>query len=390
MKTGQRKDISFYRKIRISLALMGILPFLLAVFLYTRGEMETPTPTTLVIFCSALVLFSMLVGFSLLRKSSDQMQLLAQKTVIPDSGEILQPLDLNVEGELRDIATNFNTVVEQLNHANRDIQSRSFQLQAFASDLSESYEYLENENELRNQLCRYVGNDLVEKLMVSSDGKLLKNERKQVTILFADIRSFTALSEHMAPEEVVAMLNEYFTLATEILFKYNGMLDKFVGDQVMAVFGHMTDEKSGARSAVRAALEMQKATVVLMRDRAKKGLPVFQVGIGINTGSAILASVGSPNRMDYTVIGDAVNIAARLEKHAGGREIVIGERTSMHLPQKMPLSARQEVQMKNRLQPLVCYILRSDGKNKPATLVKSKTAPRVQMGTPPVYAGSTG
>ena len=390
MKTGQRKDISFYRKIRISLALMGILPFLLAVFLYTRGEMETPTSTTLVIFCSALVLFSMLVGFSLLRKSSDQMQQLAQKTVIPESGEILQPIDLNVEGEMRDIATNFNTVVEQLNQANRDIQSRSFQLQAFASDLSESYEYLENENELRNQLCRYVGNDLVEKLMVSSDGKLLKNERKQVTILFADIRSFTALSEHMPPEEVVAMLNEYFTLATEILFKYNGMLDKFVGDQVMAVFGHMSDEKSGARSAVRAALEMQKATVVLMRERAKKGLPVFQVGIGINTGSAILASVGATNRMDYTVIGDAVNVAARLEKHAGGREIVIGERTSMHLPKKMPLSARQKVQMKNRLQPLVCYILRSGGKNKPATLVKSKTTPRVQTGTPPVYAGAPG
>ena len=156
MKEGHRKDISFYRKIRISLALMGVLPFLLAVFLYTRGEMETPTPTTLVIFCSALVLFSMLIGFSLLRKSSDQMQLLAKKTAIPDSGEILQPLDLHVEGELQDIAVNFNTVVEQLNQANRDIQSRSFQLQAFASDLSESYEYLENENKLRDQLCRYV------------------------------------------------------------------------------------------------------------------------------------------------------------------------------------------------------------------------------------------
>ncbi len=386
MKTEQRKDITFYRKIRISLALMGILPFLLAVFLYTRGEMDTPTPTTLVVFCSALVLFSMLIGFSLLRKSSDQMQLLAQKTAASDSGESPQPIDLKVEGELKDIAENFNNVVGQLNRANRDIQSRSFQLQAFASDLSESYEYLENENNLRSQLCRYVDNDLVEKLMVSSDGQLLKNERKHVTILFADIRSFTTLSEHMAPEEVVTMLNEFFTMATEILFKYNGMLDKFVGDQVMAVFGHITDEKSGARSAVRAALEMQKATVALMQERAKKGLPVFQVGIGINTGSAILASVGSTNRMDYTVIGDTVNIAARLEKHAAGREIIIGERTSMHLPKKMPLSARQEVKMKNRLQPLVCYILRSDSINGPATLVKTKPAPRVQMRTP-VYDG---
>ncbi len=157
----------------------------------------------------------------------------------------------------------------------------------------------------------------------------------------------------------------------------------------MAVFGHISNEKSGARSAVRAALEMQRATVSLMRHRARKGMPVFQVGIGINTGSAILASVGSTNRQDYTVIGDTVNIAARLEKHAGGREIVIGERTSSLLPKKLPLTARQEVKMKNRLQPLICYILRSGGNSKKVTLVQSKTAPRARMGTP-VHAGTTG
>jgi len=373
MKRGQKQGISFYRKIKISLALMGILPFLLAVFLFTRGEMSAPTPTTLVISCAALVLFSMLAGFTLLRKSSDQMQMLAKKTTIPGSGETLEPLDIVVEGELKDIATNFNTVVDQLNQANRDIQSRSFQLQAFAGDLSESYRYLESENKLRDQLCRYVDKDLVEKLMISSDGQLLNNERKDVTVLFADIRSFTSISEHLEPEEVVAMLNEYFTLATEIIFKHNGMLDKFVGDQVMAVFGHISDEKSGARSAVRAALEIQKATVALMRERAQKGFPVFQVGIGINTGSAIMANVGSTNRRDYTVIGDTVNIAARMEKHAKGREIVIGERTSSHLPKKIPLSARQKLQVKNRAHPIGCYVLRS-GSKRMVTLVKSKSA----------------
>ncbi len=372
MEPRQKKSISFYRKIKISLALMGILPFLLSVYLFTMGEMQTPTtPTTLVIFCSALVLFSMLVGFSLLRKSSDQMQMLARKTAVPEPGETMKPLTLKVEGELDDIATNFNMVVEQLNQAHRDIQSRSFQLQAFASDLSETYEYLESENSLRTQLCRYVDKELVDKLMVSTDGQLLKNERKNVTVMFADIRSFTTISEHMEPEDVVAMLNEYFTCMTDILFKNDGMLDKFVGDQIMAVFGHISDEESGARSAVRAALEMQKATVALMRERAEKGLPVFEVGIGINTGSAILASVGSSHRKDYTVIGDTVNIAARLEKHAGGLEIAIGERTCSHLPKKMPRSARQELQMKNRLQPLVCYIMQAGTDNTKVKLVMS-------------------
>lgn len=354
MKKPQQQSLSFYRKLKVSLALMGIIPFLLAIYIFTRQEQTSPTS---VILCSALVLFCILVGFTLLRKSSDQMQILAKRTAIPDAGELPQPLDIHVEGELKDIANNFNTVVERLNRANREIQSRSFQLQGFASDLSESYEQLERENRVRNQLCRYVGKDLVEKLMVSQDGKLLKNERKNVTIMFADIRSFTALSEHMEPEEVVAMLNEYFSIMTDILFKHNGMLDKFVGDQIMAVFGHITNEKNGARSAVRAALEMQKATAVLMKERAKKNQPTFTVGIGINTGSAILASVGSDNRQDYTVIGDTVNTAARLESHAAGREVVIGERTCHHLPKKLSRSARQELKMRNRSELLACYTL---------------------------------
>ncbi len=355
MKLIQNKDVSFYRKIKVSLGLMGVLPFMLTIYLFST---ETHAPSILMFLSSALVLFSMLVGFNLLRKSSDQMSNLVAKTAIPESGVLEELEDLNVDGELKDIASNFNSIVEQLNQAKRDLQSRSYQLQEFAGNLSESYEHLENENKLRNQLCRYVGKDLVEKLVTAEDSLLLKNERKAVTVMFADIRSFTALSEYMEPEDVVSMLNEYFSIMTDILFKYDGMLDKFVGDQIMAVFGHRSSERDGARSAVRAAMEMQKATVALMKKRADNGLRIFQVGIGINTGSAILASVGATNRQDYTVIGDTVNTTAKLEKYALGREIVIGERTRNHLPAKMNLSVRQELRMKNRSTPLVCYKVR--------------------------------
>lgn len=352
---SKNKDISGYRKAKIILALMGVLPVLLTVYLLSTSS---PTPSALLMFSSALVLFSMLVGFNLLRKSSDQVSTLAEKTAIPESGIPEGLNDLNVDGELKDIASNFNSVVEQLSQAKRDLQCGSYQLQEFASNLSESYKYIENENRLRDQLCRYVGKDLVNKLVVAKDNRLLKNERKSITVMFADIRAFTALSEHMDPEDVVTMLNDYFSVMTDILFKYDGMLDKFVGDQIMAIFGHRCSERKGARSAVRAAMEMQKATVVLMRKRARKGLPIFQVGIGINTGRAILASVGATNRQDYTVIGDTVNITAKLEKHALGREIVIGERTRKHLPAKMNISSQQELQLKNRSTPLICYRLR--------------------------------
>ncbi|HID70513.1 MAG TPA: adenylate/guanylate cyclase domain-containing protein [Desulfobacterales bacterium] len=371
----QNNNISFYRKLKVSLALMGILPFLLAVYLFTRSE---PVSSTLIISSAALVLFSMLLGFTLLRKSSDQLQILAEKTAIDASGQIPQPLDLCVEGELSDIAINFNTVVEQLNKANQDIQNRSSKLREYENNLAHSYKLLNKENKLRHQLCRYVDKDLVDRLMESGDRQLLKNERKNVTVMFADIRSFTALSEHMEPEEVVAILNEYFTIMTDILFKHHGMLDKFVGDQIMAVFGHISNEKSGARSAVRAALEMQKATADLMKKRAAKKLPVFNVGIGINTGSAILASVGSENRQDYTVIGDTVNTAARLEKYAAGWEVVIGERTSSHLPNRLPPSARHELQMRNRSEPLACYTLMAKGDGKVKVMKpKLKTPPLI-------------
>lgn len=382
MNKFSKQNLSFYRKIKVSLALMGILPFLLGFYLFTRPEQAS---VTLLVLCVALVLCCILMGFTLLRKSSDQMQILAEKTAIPESDEILEPLDIKVDGELKDIAANFNEVVKRLNKANRDIQSRSFQLQGFASDLSESYEHLERENRIRNQLCRYVGKNLVERLMVSQDGQLLKNERKDVTIMFSDIRSFTALSEHMPPEEVVAMLNEYFAIMIDILFKHNGMLDKFVGDQIMAVFGHMSSEKEGARSAVRAALEMQKATATLMRERRKRGEPIFNIGIGINTGRAILASVGSLNRQDYTVIGDTVNTAARMESHARSQEIVIGERTSRHLPKKLPQSALQQLKMKNRSEPLPCYILIARGNNVVQVVKPKDTSIPVMPAPSPVY-----
>lgn len=365
----KRQELSFYRKIKISLGLMGILPFLLTIYLLLQ---EVGKPSQTMIISAALILFSILMGFVLLRNESDQLASLARETSRPGTEEVPLPLHVDVDGELKEIATNFNLVVERLNKANRDIQSRSFQLQEFAGNLSDSYEQLERENQLRIHLCRYVGKDLVEKLMASKDGKLLKNERRVVTVMFADIRSFTAIAEQIDPEEVLAMLNDYFTIMVNIVFKHNGMLDKLVGDQIMAVFGHMDSERKGARAAVRAAFEMQNSAAALMRRRAAAGLPVFKIGIGINTGSAILGSVGSENRKDYTVIGDTVNAAARLEKHAGGREVVIGERTRKHIPSSICSGNRQELYIKNRLEPVVCYTLtpqkRGDKRIRPGTV----------------------
>ncbi|MCF6187015.1 MAG: hypothetical protein L3J49_05995 [Desulfobulbaceae bacterium] len=354
MTRKQQKTFSFYRKIRISLGLMGILPFLLVIYLFLT---EKITLSNSMIISSALILFSILIGFSLLRQSADQLSMLARETTTFEKTDIIQPVQLNIDGELKDIATNFNTLAERLTRANHDIQEQNIQLLRYADDLASSYDKLKKEEQLRAHLSRYIGNDLVDQIMQSSDNLLQKNQRKVITVMFADIRSFTAISEQMEPEDVVAMLNEYFSIMVEIVFKHNGMLDKFVGDQLMAVFGHMSGETQGVKDGLQAALEMQEATDQLMRKRAKKQQPIFQVGIGINTGSAIIGNVGSENRMDYTVIGDTVNAGARFEKLAQGGEIIIGEQTFIQRPRSIKMNKRLRLKVRNRSMPVVCYMV---------------------------------
>jgi len=348
------RGMTFYRKIRISLALMGILPFLLVIYLFLQEHISL---SNTLILCAALVLFSILVGFTVLRQSADQLSTLAKVTALPDSPRKLEPIQLRIEGELESIACNFNTMIEQLNQARDDVQEQSIQLLKYADDLARSYEQLKKEEQVRTHLSRYIGNELVEQIMNTDHEVLLPNERKQLTIMFADIRSFTSLAEKMSPEKVVNLLNSYFSVMVEIIFSCNGMLDKFVGDQLMAVFGHMSDEKAGARDAVLAALKMQRAMKKLQQTLKEQNLPIFQIGIGINTGKAIIGSVGSKNRQDYTVIGDAVNTAARLEEQAGPGEIIIGQQTHKHLPDSIQIKQRLSLTVRNRMEPVICYTI---------------------------------
>jgi class 3 adenylate cyclase len=200
-----------------------------------------------------------------------------------------------------------------------------------------------------------VGKDLIERLMNSKDEMFLENERREVTILFADIRSFSTISKNMEAEEVVLMLNEFFSIMTEIVFRNNGLLDKFVGDQIMAVFGLAPSENNGPYDAVKTSIEMQDATEELMKMRSRKGKETFEIGIGINTGSAIVGNVGSENRIDFTVIGDSVNIAARMEKIAKGNEIIIGEEIYRQTHDHFHTQKKKEISVKNMAELVFCH-----------------------------------
>ena len=153
------------------------------------------------------------------------------------------------------------------------------------------------------------------------------------------------------------MLNEYFDGMVEIIFRHQGVLDKFVGDELMAVFGLLGQAERGPENAIAAAREMQSHLNLLMAERQMLGKPVFGVGIGINSGPVVVGNVGSQNRMDYTVIGDAVNVASRLQQMAEGGTVLIGEATRCRLPPHLHVVERGEVKVRNRVDPVQCYAL---------------------------------
>ena len=170
---------------------------------------------------------------------------------------------------------------------------------------------------LRQLFGRYVADEVVEKLLASGQRPDLGGEAFQVTVLFADIRNFTTMSEHLSPHEVVDMLNTYFTRVCAPILKQGGMVDKFIGDAVMAVFGAPAPHPDHARRAIKSALAMAGKAAEFqswMAQRfAGRGLPAFAIGIGLHTGEAVVGNIGSPQRLEFTSIGDTVNTASRLE-----------------------------------------------------------------------------
>ena len=180
---------------------------------------------------------------------------------------------------------------------------------------------------IKRAFTRYVAREVVEEILKDPENLVLSGERRQVTVLFCDVRGFTPLSERLSPEEVVLLLNDFYNLMIETTFKYDGTLDKFLGDAVMAVFGAPMAHPDHSARAIRTALAMQEGITGLNERRKRDGKEGISVGIGVSAGEAVAGTVGTEDRMEYTVIGDSVNLAARLESNAKPGQILISHRT---------------------------------------------------------------
>lgn len=170
---------------------------------------------------------------------------------------------------------------------------------------------------------RYVSDAVVEEMLRDGGDHYLKGQRREVTVLFSDLRGFTALSEQLEVDVLVKMLNEHLAAMTEVVFRHEGTVDKFIGDCVMAFFGAPTDQPDHAELAARTALAMQRAHEALRVRWKEAGLPAPHLGIGINSGEVMVGNIGSARLSSYTVIGDNVNLAARLEGLALGGQVLV-------------------------------------------------------------------
>lgn len=209
----------------------------------------------------------------------------------------------------------------------------------------------------RSMLSRYLHPGIVKEMLKSSTAAQLGGTRAELTVLFSDIRGFTSISERLSPEEVVSLLNEYLSVMTEVIFKYEGTVDKFEGDAILAFFGAPQAHQDDPLRAVRTAIDMRDRLEELQDSWIGRTETPLRIGIGINTGQAVVGNIGSHRRMDYTIIGDAVNLAARLQDLTKeyGASILISGSTKAAVEHRCQLRSLGSIEVRGRRQPVDLY-----------------------------------
>lgn len=236
------------------------------------------------IFCGVIVL-SFVGSYLLSRRETKSLRTLHKAVQEIGKGNLDLTVTVGTRDEFEDLAKQINAMTQGLKERER----------------------------LKVGMTRYVSEHILDQIISSEIPAKLEGERRKVTILFSDIRGFTHLSEAMPPEQVVALLNEYFEAMIEVIFRHKGTLDKFLGDGIMVEFGAPLEDPEQERHAIETAIEMQQELSKLNALWKEANRPTLNIGIGIHTGLAIVGSIGSAKRMEYTAIGDTVNIASRLQ-----------------------------------------------------------------------------
>jgi len=210
---------------------------------------------------------------------------------------------------------------------------------------------------IQNTFGRYLSEDVVKSLLESPEGLKLGGERRRVTILMSDLRGFTSLSESLGPEEVVRTLNGYLGAMAEVILRHQGLIDEFIGDAVLAIFGAPEPRPDDARRAVACALHMQLAVDALNAKNSVLGLPRIEMGVAVHTGEVVVGNIGSERRAKYGVVGAPVNHAGRIESFTVGGQILVSEVTLKETGADVEVGERFSIDAKGAREPVIVYDL---------------------------------
>ena len=217
---------------------------------------------------------------------------------------------------------------------------------------------LERHNQfIRKTFGRYLSKDIVENLLSSPEGLALGGEKRTITILMSDLRGFSALSEKLDPEQVVAMLNLYLGKMPDVVTHHNGTIDEFIGDAVLALFGAPTAREDDVQQAAACAIEMQLAMKEVNEENKRNGFPELEMGIALNTGECVVGNIGSQKRAKYGVVGSHVNLTGRIESYTVGGQILVSASTANALEGELELGDELKLGAKGFKEPVIVYDL---------------------------------
>ena len=261
------------------------------------------------------------------------------------SDYLTKPINLNI------LRTSVRRCLRQ--HRNLDSDDPAI----LKEKLQTAYRKINAVENMRGVLSQYVGGEILDTILGAKTQNGLQGEHRTASILFTDIRGFTEFSQSRSPDVVVSVLNSLLERLTAAVTRCGGVVDKYTGDGLMAVFGAPRKRDDHADCAAKCALEMIQDAKAWNDERIQRGLPPLYVGIGINSGDVVAGSVGSVDRSDYTVIGAGVNLAARLESMAGANEILVGPATAAELSIDYDLQSRGLTQIKGLKKPVSVFRL---------------------------------
>lgn len=315
------------------------------------GDVETITRTTFAILAGSLVAASILLLIFIRYLTGPLSAVAGAMRKIIDSGDLSERVVVEYKDEIGQLSHTFNLMLTELEKAYNQIKRY-----AFDAVLAQK-----KEARIRNIFQKYVPQELIDTFFQNPESMLV-GENRVLAVLFSDIRSFTTISESMRPDDLVNSLNRYFSSMVDIIMNRNGVIDKYIGDAIMAFFGAPVKHENDGINSVLAALEMMDALETFNVQQREKGKPEFRIGVGINYGVVTVGNIGCERKMDYTVIGDMVNLASRLEGLTKIYKQPILFSESLHLKVKgvVPCRLLDTVAVKGKTQGVRIYTARRE------------------------------